>query len=232
MSVSYPDDSVQRRLGRTISERVDQLSDASPGLDGVAAAVKAAIAPVAGDRAPQGVRDALLGSALGHPMHPFIVTLPIGAWSLASLFDLMGERRAADLCLRTGVLAAGAAAITGLAQWNEVTDRERPRRIGVMHSSLNTVASGIYICSWVLRSRGQRGAGVATAAAGLAVTSLSGWLGGHLSYTLGVGVEDDALVRQHAASQPVVDEDAAEAQPVPGLDPLSQPDQPLDPLAR
>lgn len=232
MSTALPNDSAQRRFGRTLGDRIDGISDASPALDQVAAAYKAAIAPVAGDRAPQGVRDALLGSALGHPMHPFIVTLPIGAWSLASLFDLMGERRAADLCLRTGVVAAGAAALTGVAQWNEVTDRQRPRRIGVMHSSLNTVATGLYIGSWVMRSRGQRGAGIATAAVGLTVTSLSGWLGGHLSYTLGVGVEDDALTRQHAASQPVVDEDAAQARPVPGLDPLSQPEQPLDPLAR
>lgn len=212
----------QRRLGQALGVGIDRLADATPVLDDAATAIKAAIAPVAGDAAPRNVRDALLGAWLGHPLHPLIVVLPLGAWSLTSLFDLLGEERAADLCLRVGVFGAASAALTGLAQWNEVTDRERPRRIGVMHSSLNTVATGLYIGSWVLRSRSQRGAGVATAAAGLAVTSLSGWLGGHLSYTLGVGVEEDAFIRQAAPQPLLVDEDA----------PRAEPDQALDPLAR
>lgn len=213
--------SAQQRFGHALGVRVDQLMDATPALDGVAETLKSAIAPVAGSAAPRGLRDALLGSWLGHPLHPIIVTLPIGAWSLTSVFDLLGEERAADLCLRAGVLAAGGAALSGFAQWNDVTDRERPRRIGVVHSSLNTAATGCYIGSWVLRARGQRGAGVATAAMGLAITSVSGWLGGHLSYTLGVGVEDDAFSRQVAGSHPVVDEDASQAAPDQSLDPLA-----------
>ncbi len=212
----------QRRLGHALGARIDRLADASPMLDEAATAIKAAIAPVAGDTAPPTVRDALLGSWLGHPLHPLVVALPIGAWTLTSLFDLLGEERAADLCLRVGVFGAGSAAVTGLAQWNDVTDRQRPRRIGVMHSSLNTVATGLYIGSWVYRARGWRGAGVATAAAGLAITSLSGWLGGHLSYTLGVGVEEDAFARQVAGQQVPVDEDV----------PAAQPDHDLNPLAR
>ena len=224
---TFRDATAQRRLGHALGDGIDRLADASPVLDDAASAIKAAIAPVAGDAAPPSVRDALLGSWLGHPLHPIIVTLPLGAWTLTSLFDLLGEERAADLCLRVGVVGAVSAALSGLAQWNEVTDRERPRRIGVMHSSLNTVATGLYVGSWVLRARGQRHAGVVTAVAGLAVTSLSGWLGGHLSYTLGVGVEEDAFTRQAAegsmpAGSVAVDEDA----------PQAEPDQALDMLAR
>ena len=216
----------QRRLGHALGTGIDRLSDASPLLDDAATAIRAAISPVAGDTAPPSVRDALLGSWLGHPLHPIIIVLPLGSWTLTSLFDLLGEERAADLCLRVGVAGAGSAALSGLAQWNDVTDRERPRRIGVMHSALNTVATGLYIGSWVLRSRGQRHAGVMTAAAGLAVTSLSGWLGGHLSYTLGVGVEEDAFSRQAASGTaphgPVpVDEDAPQAEPDRTLDTLA-----------
>ncbi len=221
-SESAPVPTAQRRLGQALGDGIDRLTDSAPALDDVATAIKAAIAPVVGDAAPRGLRDALLGSWIGHPLHPIIVTLPLGAWTLTSIFDLLGEERAADLCLRAGVVAAGSAALSGLAQWNEVTERERPRRIGVMHSSLNTVATSLYIGSWVLRSSGRRGAGIATAVAGLTVVSLSGWLGGHLSYTLGVGVEEDAFVRQATGEQPVVNEDAARAEP----------DQALDPLAR
>ncbi len=221
-SESAPASTAQRRLGQALGDGIDRLTDSAPALDDVATAMKAAIAPIVGDAAPRGLRDALLGSWIGHPLHPIIVTLPLGAWTLTSIFDLLGEERAADLCLRAGVVAAGSAALSGLAQWNAVTERERPRRIGVMHSSLNTVATGLYIGSWVLRSSGRRGAGIATAVAGLTVVSLSGWLGGHLSYTLGVGVEEDAFVRQATGEQPVVNEDSHQAEP----------DQALDPLAR
>lgn len=226
MTEPVPDDarrqsSPQQHFGRALGARVDQVVDSASSLDGPANVLKAAIAPVAGDRAPRGLRDALLGSWLGHPLHPIIVALPIGAWSLTSVFDLLGEARAADLCLRAGVVSAGGAALSGLAQWDTVTGHERPRRIGLLHSSLNTVATGLYVGSWVLRSRDQRGAGVATAVAGLATVSLSGWLGGHLSYTLGVGVEEDAFARQAAESRPTVDEDAGEAAPDQSLDPLT-----------
>jgi uncharacterized membrane protein len=188
--------SPQRAFGHTMSDAADRLVDRSPGLDHAAAALRQAIAPVAGDGAPQALRDALRGSWLGHPLHPIVVVLPVGAWTLTSVMDLLGEERAADLCLRAGVLTAGTAALSGAAQWNDVTDLQRPRRVGVVHALLNTVATGTYVASWVLRARGRRGAGVATAAGGLAITMLSGWLGGHLSYTLGVGVEDDAVERR------------------------------------
>ncbi len=221
-SESAPISTAQRRLGQALGDGIDRLTDSAPALDDVATAIKAVIAPVVGDSAPRSVRDALLGSWIGHPLHPIIVTLPLGGWTLTSIFDLIGEERAADLCLRAGVVAAGSAALSGLAQWNQVKDRERPRRIGVMHSSLNTIATGLYIGSWALRSSGRRRAGVATAIAGLTLVSLSGWLGGHLSYTLGVGVAEDAFARQAVGEQPVGDEDA----------PRAEPDQALDPLAR
>ena len=212
--------SAQHRLGQSASAAVDKLSDSLPILDRAATVWKAAIAPVAGDAAPRSVRDALNGVWLGHPIHPVLVTLPLGAWTLTSVLDLLGERRAADLCLAGGVLAAGAAAVTGSAQWNEATDHERPRRIGVVHAMLNVTATGIYASSWLLRARGHRGAGIATAAAGLSIVSLSGWLGGHLAYTLGVGVEQDAFSRRAAGSHPAADEDAGEAAPDQSLDPL------------
>ena len=198
--------SAQRQIGQAASAAVDHLADTLPVLDRAAALWKAGIAPVAGDAAPRSVRDALNGAWLGHPIHPILVTVPLGAWTLTTVMDLLGERRTADRCLAAGVLAASAAAITGSAQWNGVTDHQRPRRIGVVHAILNTAATSIYAGSWVLRARGHRGAGVATAAVGLGVVSLSGWLGGHLAYTLGVGVESDAFVRQATDGQPTGDD--------------------------
>ncbi len=188
----------QRRLGLALSDAADRLADRADALDPVADRYRDAIDPVVGRSASPALRDALNGTWLGHPIHPIIVTLPVGAWTLTSVFDLLGERRAADLCLRAGVLAAGGAALTGAAQWDQVADQHRPRRIGLTHAALNSIGTATYIASWVLRAQGRRGAGIKAAAIGLGITGLSGWLGGHLSYTLGVGVEDDAVARRDA----------------------------------
>jgi hypothetical protein len=42
-----------------------------------------------GRRLPPGrVRSLISGTWLGHPLHPFLVSVPIGCWTSASLLDL------------------------------------------------------------------------------------------------------------------------------------------------
>ena len=58
-------------------------------------------------------------------------------------------------------------------------------------------------CSYVARKRGARGRGKLLSLAGSAALGAGGWLGGHLSYTLGAGVEAGApAAGQQAASAP------------------------------
>jgi nitrite reductase/ring-hydroxylating ferredoxin subunit len=47
--------------------------------------------------------------------------------------------------------------------------------------------------SFLLRRRGQRGTGIALSSAGLGVGLASAWLGGELSYSLGIGVDHAAF---------------------------------------
>lgn len=42
------------------------------------------------------VRDALSGTAIGHPLHPILVTVPIGAVASAIALDLTGGDRDAS----------------------------------------------------------------------------------------------------------------------------------------
>lgn len=53
------------------------------------------------------------------------------------------------------------------------------------------------ISSFIERKRGARGRGKLLSLAGAAAMGAGGWLGGHLSYTLGAGVRPDA--RAHSA---------------------------------
>jgi nitrite reductase/ring-hydroxylating ferredoxin subunit len=58
------------------------------------------------------VRNVLSGTNLGHPLHPALTDLPIGAWGMATLLDRGGPRcePGADLLVGAGfsVLVAGA----------------------------------------------------------------------------------------------------------------------------
>src|SRR3954471_16601075 len=47
--------------------------------------------------------------------------------------------------------------------------------------------------SWLARRRGRRARGVGLSLAGAGLISVSGWLGGHLSYSLGIGVDTTAF---------------------------------------
>lgn len=165
-----------------------RLTDAMPWLDKSAEVLKQASEPIVGPSAPQTLKDALYGTWLGHPAHPPITDVPIGAWTATALFDVLGEERAADLALKVGVAGAVGSAVTGIVQWYDLQNMKEPRRLGTMHAMLNSAALGLYLASWALRSNGNRGAGIATAMAGYGIGGFSAWIGGHLAYRLGIGV--------------------------------------------
>lgn len=146
-----------------------------------------------GKAVPAGpARDVLRGKPLGHPLHPALVTVPIGAWVSATLFDLLGDDAGARRLTAIGCLAALPTALSGGADWLS-TDGEQ-RRVGIVHAILNDVALTCYTLSWRVRRRGERSRGVRLSLVGGAVLAVGGWLGGHLAYALGVGVDTAACV--------------------------------------
>ena len=171
----------------------EKISKGMPWLDDVAATMEQAFEPVLGQDAPRGPRDFLYGTWLGHSLHAAIITVPVGSWSATMVFDLIGEKRAADLSLGLGLAGAVGAAVTGAAQWQDATNEEAPRRLGALHALLNVAATGLMAGSWLLRQQGRRGSGVTLSTLGLGVNLASAWLGGELAYELGIGVNHAAF---------------------------------------
>lgn len=167
-------------------DQQDWLEPADTALEAVADSV---LKP-----AGQPVRNFLHGTWLGHPLHPAITDVPVGAWTVAAVFDayesVTGDTTysaGADACVGIGLVGAVGAALSGMADWQHTS---RPaRRIGVVHALLNIAATGLYITSWLQRRGDEREDGLTTSFLGFATVMTSAWLGGMLSYEQKIGVD-------------------------------------------
>jgi nitrite reductase/ring-hydroxylating ferredoxin subunit/uncharacterized membrane protein len=185
----------------TIAGRIENLEALDRVSEPLQEAVRAAV--------PQEseVKDVLSGTWLGHPLHPPLTDIVIGTWTSALLLDLLGDERtesAADRLVAAGILAAVPTASAGLSDWAEL--RGSSRRVGTVHAIGNTTALALHALSWAARRRGQRRRGRALSAAGYGIAALSAWLGGHLSYAKGVGVNQTAFEDAPGDWTPVLDE--------------------------
>ncbi|HET9691787.1 MAG TPA: Rieske (2Fe-2S) protein [Acidimicrobiales bacterium] len=163
-------------------------------VEGAAAldAPAARLSELAGKAAGTGRRkDLLSGTWLGHPLHPLLVAVPIGFWSAASLLDLTRQERAARTLVGAGLVAAVPTGLAGASDWADTMGAER--RVGLVHLAANSVATTAYAASWLARRRGRHAKGALLALVGAGASGLGGWLGGHLSYALGVGVDTNAF---------------------------------------
>lgn len=164
---------------------------------------------------PGPVKDGLHGRWLGHQLHPLLVALPIGMWSGASLLDLTGgtdARRAARRLVGAGVLLVAPTAASGLADWSDLGAFQRPKRVGLVHALANTATTLLYGASWLARRRGNQSRGRDLALLGAGGLMVGGYLGGHLAYSQGVGVNRNA----DQAKEPIDWTDAAAAADVEG----------------
>ncbi len=132
------------------------------------------------------LRDALHGRWLGHPVHPTVVQLAIGALTSASVLDLLpGNERAAKVLIATGLASAGPATLTGWADWSEL--HEQQQRVGLVHASANVAGLAVYAVSLAQRLAGNEARGRALGWTGLGLLGLGGFLGGHLSFRQAAG---------------------------------------------
>lgn len=146
-----------------------------------------------------------LAGPYGHPIHPALVTVPIGAWLAALIFDLASHvvdtpaflTQGARWLIAIGILGALAAAAFGLLDLLTIPSGTPAFRTGLVHMSVNVLVIAAYIINLLLRV-GDAVAGpvswglVIFSAVSLALLGWSGYLGGKLAYRYGVRVADEA----------------------------------------
>ncbi|MEA2132855.1 MAG: hypothetical protein QOC68_764 [Solirubrobacteraceae bacterium] len=172
-------------IGHDLLERLASLE----AVDGLAKPLAKA---VRGLKAPAKVNEALSGTWLGHPVHPLLIVVPMGSWISAVLLDWLGGKdaeTAADLLVGAGLAGAVPTVATGYSDWADTEPAsDTVRRIGIVHAAFNATAAGLFAASLAARAADARGRGKLLALAGLGSVGVGGYLGGHLTYAEGVGV--------------------------------------------
>ncbi len=147
--------------------------------------------------AGQKVKNALHGTWLGHPLHPALTDIPVGAWTVAlvcdALEDMTGRKefaQGADIAVAVGLAGAVGSAITGIADWSDTDGRAR--KVGLVHGMLNLGGALLYGTSLIFRNQKKRNLGRGFGILGYAVAAGAAYLGGELVYNEQVGVNHAA----------------------------------------
>lgn len=194
----------ERPRAHALSERIVAATAALDGPASVIAKKIRGILPSGG-----GVKDVVSGVFLGHALHPLMTDLPIGAWTSATILDLVGgesSRPAAQKLVGIGLAAAAPTAWTGWTDWADTEPGNDPvRRLGIVHAAANGTAALLYGLSLAARRRGSHTTGVLFGLAGAGAMGAGGWLGGDLVFARGVGVKQTLFADEPQDWTPVLD---------------------------
>lgn len=140
-------------------------------------------------------------SIAGHPLHPILITFPVGLlifslvcdlgsltnpgnpnWANAALYGMVG-----------GFIGALAAAVPGLIDLLSIVN-PKVRKIGYTHMGLNLTAVVLYAANLWLRFHGTANTStpLVLSVIGVLILGVSGWLGGEMVHRHGVGVDIQA----------------------------------------
>ena len=136
----------------------------------------------------------------GHPIHPMLVTIPIGLWVFSIVADFIALRSgapetwhaAALYTMVGGIIGALAAALPGLIDLLSLED-PAIKSTAIKHMGLNLTIVALYVINAWTRMAGSVSPNVSLGLSVVAIAMLlvSGWLGGKMVYEAGVAVHAD-----------------------------------------
>jgi nitrite reductase/ring-hydroxylating ferredoxin subunit/uncharacterized membrane protein len=169
-------------------------------------------------KGPRRLKSLLNGTWLRHPLHPAIIDVPIGAWIVAAILDILWLSRptldvwairGAQAVVVVGLVAALGAYATGATDWSDTYGAER--RTGLIHGLLMTLAIALYAISTGLRFLTPDGKSTAAAwfgFAGLVVVLTGAFFGGEMVFRFATGVNHtvmDPFVEQYEPAMALAD---------------------------
>ena len=97
----------------------------------------------------------------GHPVHPFLVPLPIGAFVSSLIFDILTWTRPGELpwlvdgawwLIGVGLIGAGIAAVFGAVDLLQIPRGTRPWRVALAHSAVNVGVAVLFLIGYAWRA--------------------------------------------------------------------------------
>lgn len=151
----------------------------------------------------RGMRASVLAGPEGHPLHPFVVPLPIGAFVSSLIFDILTWTRATGLpylvdgaywLIGVGLIAALIAAVFGFLDLTRIPRRTPPFRTALAHLTFNVAAAIMFLIGYAWRSGDHveldktRPGQLALSAVAVALLIAAVWFGQKLTYHHGLRV--------------------------------------------
>lgn len=136
---------------------------------------------------------------LGHPLHPALTDVPLGAWTVGVLADWLFvvtgriPAVAGDLALAVGLAGALLAVVTGYTDFHDTFGHER--RTAILHGGTMTIVVIVDLVSLGMRlwaGNARIAAIVLSTIAWIAVLTAA-YIGGHLSFGMGTAVNHNAF---------------------------------------
>ncbi len=187
-------------MARDLTERIENSLIRNKPINGLAQAVQQVMNRLFLKSPLRPIKVFMNGTWLEHPLHPLLTDIPVGAWTLAILLDLIALifgvsslGLASAIAVGLGILGALGAAATGLFDWMDI---DRPElAVGITHAVINIAATVLFIVSFAIRWAGDWTISLAAfipAVIGYIVVSAGAYIGGSLVYRQGVMVNRDA----------------------------------------
>lgn len=141
-----------------------------------------------------------LAGPYGHPYHPMLVSIPIGAWVLSLFFDISSHliarpaflARGSEWLIAAGLVGALAAGAAGLLDLLAIPAGTTAFRTACTHMIINVTLIFCYVVDFAWRlhatDRSVAAGPLVLSVACVIALVVSGYLGGKLTYRYGVRV--------------------------------------------
>ncbi len=139
----------------------------------------------------------------GHPIHPPLTAFPIGILTIGLVWEIVAFFAANPMwwqfafwSLVAGLALSALTAVSGFIDFAAIPQDDPAEGMAIWHMTANVTAvllfigSAISIGNLAPPSDTRKYLAVALAAAGFIVLGAGGWLGGHLVFHYGIGVDE------------------------------------------
>jgi nitrite reductase/ring-hydroxylating ferredoxin subunit/uncharacterized membrane protein len=181
-------------MKRDLTENLEKTLTESASVRGIASATQKIMNRLFLDTPLRPIKNFFNGTWLEHPLHPLLTDVPVGAWTVALLlevialfFGIQNLGLASGIAMGLGLLAALAAITSGFMDWMDVDPPELA--VGIAHAIINIAATILFGVSLFILWTNRWGVGWSDfipAFVGYVTITVGAFIGGSLVFRQGV----------------------------------------------